>query len=153
MAETQQSWQFLVGDGATPTEGFTQLPHMVTMPEFTPVNLTMRDATTIADAAASPIKKTKFNRMHEGQELSITCWFEPGNTVQDYVLAQAGLDAGINVRYQFTGEDFIETWAFNCLVKPPAIVSSAANDENAVDSITIVFKVNSIPVKTRTAVA
>ena len=139
---TQQQWAFRVSDGEV-SETFTQLEGMYEIPDFTPNELSARDATTIDVASTNTTKKMKFNRQKEGGELSITCDYLRGEPAQDMLFAAVGNDEGINAQIVHRGSEYTLTWEFNVMVKSPSYKFATSNDAEAVDQVTFNLLVNS----------
>lgn len=143
---TQQQWQFAVEVASV----YTELEGLYEIPEFTPDNYSVRDATTIDRARTSTAKTYEFNRMKEGQDLALTVDYLPGQTAQDFLVDQVGDNAGANIRIIIFGAARTVQYDVNVLVVNVSHTFASSTDMEAKEQLTINLKVNGDVTKTET---
>ncbi len=145
---TQQGWILRVGDGAA-TEVFTAIGGLYEVPEFTPFQRTLRDATDIAHASTSNMQKKEFNQQMEGAELPISFDRDTTDVAQNRLQDQEGDNTGVRIQYEWTDGTVTETWTMTVLASDWTYDSSASNDPSAKDRINLKLTVHdTVPVMT-----
>lgn len=136
----QQIWAFEVDvDGAG---NYQQLGGQYELPEFTPNNYSLRDATTIAVAKAQDVLKSEFNKLKEPQEFGITCDLLTDDPVQIALDSAIGDNAGISVRVVLSGSAHTLTYTFDVLVKSKKHLFSSSSGPDSKEQVTYDLKQN-----------
>lgn len=151
MADTQLGVTLGVGDGGGP-ETFNLLGGLIDIPDLITRNRTTRDASDMAHHASSNMKLYEFNKIEDGQEITITVRHRPADVAQIRLKAVEGVNAGCNFQYTFTSDEsspVTETVEFNALVYNLQYDGYSVQDTETVQTLTFTIKVNgTIPTKT-----